>query len=109
MTPFYNLTTSKWLSPALAQHNTMATITSFPSDLTILPTKNTFLPQDSGEIPLLVESNYSVWSNLMKMQLDSIITPDSDVIIVEKNITDLLYTEYSIIQCLKNSFFKFGK
>jgi hypothetical protein len=52
----------------------MTTITSFPSDPTILPTKNFYLSKDAGEIPLLVESNYSIWSNLMKMHLDSINT-----------------------------------
>jgi hypothetical protein len=62
--------------PALAQYNTMTIITSFPSDPTILSTKKFYLSKDAGEIPHLVESNYSVWSNSMKMHLYSINAPD---------------------------------
>ena len=47
----------------------MSTIAGNP---TVSSTKTFFLSKYAGEVPLLNESNYAVWSNLMKMHLDSI-------------------------------------
>jgi hypothetical protein len=80
------------MSPALAQYNTMSTtITFFPSDPTILPTKKFYLSKDASETPLLLEPNYSIWGNLMRTHLDSINTLDivlSNKIQPEENDTE---------------------
>ena len=47
----------------------MSAIASIP---TLPPSKTFYLSKDAGEIPLLSDSNYAIWSNLMKMHLESI-------------------------------------